>query len=170
MKAISSNITNTENPDWLILQMAETLKDLTNWGRFDSPDEWDKKISAFDRLVKAIPAQHLEACVMHAAQNHKKNKDFAPCEVLESWNEIAEKLARDQAGGHLNRQENLKCPYCRGTGFTYLDSLEGEIKRAVSPCKNRCKAVSDLSTEGEPMPDDIKMMIRTMGRPLRKVS
>lgn len=93
------SIYNIDDRDSLILQLAEILKDLTNWGKFDLPEEWDKKIVAFDRVVKQIPTKYLEHCVMYAAQNHKKEKDFAPFQVVEAWNDVSETLARDEAGG-----------------------------------------------------------------------
>lgn len=155
------NVYNTDDRDGLILQLAEILKDLTNWGRFDSPEEWQKKIIAFDLVVKSIPTEHLEHCVMYAAQNHKKNRDFAPVQVAEAWTEIAEVISRDRQGGHLARQQTLQCPHCRGTGFVYLQNIKG-LNRVVSPCKNKCKSVTDLSQKAEPMPIEVKELLKTL--------
>ena len=157
------NIYNTYDRDRLILQLAEILKDMTNWGKFDSPEEWDRKIVAFDRVVKQIPTEQLEPSVMCAVQNHKKHKDFAPFQVVEAWNEIGEVIARDKQGGHLERQENLKCPYCKGVGFIYLQNIDG-CSRAVSPCKNKCKAVTDLTRKADPMPASLKELLKTLGK------
>ncbi|MFY9223228.1 MAG: hypothetical protein WAQ98_11180 [Blastocatellia bacterium] len=158
-----NNIYSTSNRSLLVLELAEALKDLTNWGKYDSPDEWEKRITAFDRLTQIIPTKYLETCVMYAAQNHRREKDFNPAQVTEAWSHISEVIAREEAGGHAERQKILGCVDCRGTGFVKRQKeVDGQIVSCAERCKNKCKGTTNLSREREPMPDEVKQMLRGM--------
>jgi hypothetical protein len=157
-----NNIYSISNRTVLVLELAEALKDLTNWGKYDTPDEAEKRIAAFDRLMQIIPTKYLETCVMYAAQNHKRDKDFNPAQVTEAWSHISEIMARQEASGHSERQKALECS-CKGTGFVRKQKeIDGQIVSCAERCKSGCKGTTNLSREREPMPDEVKQMLRNM--------
>lgn len=57
------------------------------------------------------------------------------------------------------------CIYCSGTGFMYVKKIvDGKEIKAASKCKERCKATTNLRQEREPMPEELKTLLRAVGQ------